>query len=287
MKKFLSLLFILIGMSGFSQVTTIPAEYNDPSTELTIVIDLNQLDQGPDFVQNLIADADAGLDIYIWTWKPVEHPVGHPLVNGTGAQAWKSSNEALKLTRVSDRVYSFTMIPTQFYEVPGSTVFAEDIHFLVKPKDGGGYGDPDRKSPDLLVPIDPPDLERPIVYAFPLTVLQDDILTIVYDNFRETVVGMQNLASDNCTVFLEALLEGGTIIRPSPFLQAGSNPRLKMNFKGDGIFEKTIIPNRFFDLAPGQRIVQVTAVAMKSNLSAATIPNDRTGENLIIAIDCE
>lgn len=287
MKNLLSLFLILIAFTGFGQVTTIPAEYNDPSTELTIIIDLNQLDQSADFVQNLIADADAGLDIHIWTWKPAEHPVGHPLVNGTGAQPWKSSNEALKLTRISDRVYSYTMIPTQFYAVSASTVFTEDIHFLIKPTDGGGFGDPDRKSPDLLIPIDPPDLDRPIVYSFPLTVLQDDIITVVYDNFRETVVGMQNLAADNCTVFLEALLESGGILRPSPFLQAGTNPTLKMTYKGDGVFEKVLIPGRFFEVPAGDRILQITAVAMKSNLSASNIQDDRTATNLVIEIDCE
>lgn len=135
-------------------ITIEPANYSDPATELKIIVNLNQLeDQASVNVQNLIADADANLSIYFWTWKPYEFPAGSAKANGLGDQAWKNSNEVLVMTKESDRIYSFTLTPTEFYEVSPPTVYIEDIHFLVKPKDGGGYGDPDRKSPDLVVDI--------------------------------------------------------------------------------------------------------------------------------------
>lgn len=135
-------------------VTIEPTTYSDPSTELKIIVNLNELlDQTNDYVQNLIADADANLGIYFWTWKPYEFPAGSPKENGIGAQAWKNSNEILIMTKESDRVYSFTFTPTDFYEVSPAAVYIEDIHFLVKPKDGGGFGAPDRKSPDLMIDI--------------------------------------------------------------------------------------------------------------------------------------
>jgi hypothetical protein len=142
-------------------VTIEPVNYSDPSTPLKIIVNLNEIaDQSVTHVQNLLADADANLGIYFWTWKPYEFPAGSPKANGIGAQAWKNSNELLLMTKESDRVYSFTLTPTEFYEVSPATVYLEDIHFLVKPKDGGGFGDPDRKSPDLMIDILDVGIER-------------------------------------------------------------------------------------------------------------------------------
>jgi hypothetical protein len=158
MKRLFALLSILLSSSMVNAqspgVTIEPTNYSDPSTQLKIIVNLNELaDQGLVHVQNLLADADANLGIYFWTWKPFEFPAGSPKENGTGAQAWKNSNELLLMTKESDRVYSYTFVPTDFYEVSPAMVYMEDIHFLVKPKDGGGFGDPDRKSPDLMIDI--------------------------------------------------------------------------------------------------------------------------------------
>ncbi len=117
-------------------VTSDPNDYTNPTQSVKIIVDLNQLDQTIEHVQLLIADADSSKDLFIWTWKPFEHPAGHPLANGFGAQAWKNSNDTLKMTKEADHIYSYTMIPTEFYGVDAATVFTEDIHFLVKPKMG-------------------------------------------------------------------------------------------------------------------------------------------------------
>jgi hypothetical protein len=266
MKK-IFLLLILLSTYFFHAsaqvVTSDPSDYTNPNQEVKIIVNLDQLDQTIEHVQLLIADADSSKDLFIWTWKPFEHPAGHPLVNGIGAQPWKNSNDTLKMTKESDHVYSYTMIPTEFYGVDAAAVFTEDIHFLVKPKDGGGYGDPDRKSTDLVFEINPPSVEKEVVYSFPSKILQDDFIRIVYDNYRDTLAAMQNIIAGECYVHLKALLSDGTIVQPSPYFSAGDNPDLEMKNLGAGIFEKTIIPEIFFGLQDGQKIDRLTAIVFK------------------------
>ena len=244
-------------------VTSDPSDYTNPTQSVKIIVDLNQLDQTIEHVQLLIADADSSRDLFIWTWKPFEHPAGHPFANGIGAQPWKNSNDTLKMTKESDRIYSFTMIPTEFYGVDAAAVFTEDIHFLVKPKDGGGYGDPDRKSTDLVFEINPPSIEKEVVYSFPSNALQDDFIRIVYDNYRDTLAAMQNIVAGECYVHLKAVLTDGSVVQPSPYFSAGDNPDLEMKDLGTGTFEKTIIPEIFFGLQDGQKIDRLIAVVFK------------------------
>lgn len=244
-------------------VTSDPSDYTNPTQSVKIIVDLNQLDQTIEHVQLLIADADSSRDLFIWTWKPFEHPAGHPFANGIGSQPWKNSNDTLKMTKESDRIYSFTMIPTEFYGVDAAAVFTEDIHFLVKPKDGGGYGDPDRKSTDLVFEINPPSIEKEVVYSFPSNALQDDFIRIVYDNYRDTLAAMQNIVAGECYVHLKAVLTDGSVVQPSPYFSAGDNPDLEMKDLGTGTFEKTIIPEIFFGLQDGQKIDRLIAVVFK------------------------
>jgi hypothetical protein len=284
MKKF-ALCLLMIGAGVFNSygqvVTSEPVEYTDPSQQLKLIVNLDQLDQTLDHVINLIADADAGLDLYIWTWKPFEFPAGSPKANGLGGAPWKNSNDALVMTKEADHIYSITMVPTEFYEVDAATVYAEDIHFLVKPKDGGGYGDPDRKSTDLTFEVNPPNIARPVVYGFPSHAKQDDIFRIVYDNDKELKTSMQNIGSGNCYIYLEVTLVDGTVIRPSNFFQVGSNPNLEMADIGGGSFEKAFIPQDFFGLTAGQKIATLKAVVMKKTFLSG---DDRVDNDFLIDI---
>ncbi len=264
---FLLLLLIsaFISNTNAQVVTSDPSDYTNPNQEVKIIVNLDQLDQTLEHVQLLIADADSSKDLFIWTWKPIEHPAGHPLANGIGAQAWKNSNDTLKMTKEADHIYSYTMIPTEFYGVEAAAVFTEDIHFLVKPKDGGGYGEPDRKSTDLIFEVNPPNVEKEVVYCFPSKALQDDFIRIVYDNSRDTLTSMQNILAGDCYIHLKAILTDGLTIQPSTFYQAGNNPDLEMKDIGGGSFEKTIIPEVFFNLQEGQKIDQVIGVVLRKS----------------------
>jgi hypothetical protein len=275
----------LIGLNTLSAqaVSSDPNPYNDPSAEVKIIVDLNLLDQGLNHTQLLVEAATNGDDMYIWTWSPFEFPAGSPKANGEGAQPWKNSNELLKMTNEGGLVYSYTMVPVEFYEVDVATVFENDIKFLVKPKDGGGYGDPDIKSEDLTFEVNPPNVARPVVYGFPSSPLQDDIFRIVYDNYREEKASMQNLEAGNVYVYLEANLTDSTSIIPSTFFQVGNNPDLEMKVAGNGIFELVMIPEIYFNLAPGQKIDKIKAIVMKKQFLSGA---DRVDNDYIVDLSC-
>lgn len=288
MKKYIKNIAFVLSLGAFSlnaQVTTEPAEDIDPEEELKIIVDISKLDATLAHVVELQTAADNGEDLYIWTWSPAEHPATHPLTNGLGAQAWKNSNDTLRMTKEEENIYSYTMTPTEFYEVDAATVYANDIKFLVKPKDGGGYGDPDRKSEDLTIPIDPPKLERDPVYAFPAFATDNDVIIIVYENGRETKASMQNLAADECYFFPVLTLSDSTTMNIEPsFFVAGNNPLLKMDYAGNQTFRKIIHPRTYFNIPDGVSITKMdVAVIRKTYASSA----DRAGAQIDYEMGCE
>jgi hypothetical protein len=266
-------------------VTSEPSDYSDPNTEVKIIVNLAQLDQTKEYVQNLVADAQADSGIYMWTWKPYEWPVGSERANGSGDRPWQNSNELLRLTKESDLVYSYTMVPTEFYNVDAATVYDLDIHFLVKPKNGGGYDDPDRKSDDLVLEIDPPNVEKTVVYAFPSAPQQDDVIKVVYDNYRDTLSFMQNIPDGDCYLFIEATLTDGTEIKPASIFETVNTASLQMKIAQTGIFEFDLVPSLFLNLQEGQQIDLLKLVALRRDTSSLN-GYQRVAEDLILDLTC-
>jgi hypothetical protein len=291
MKRFLKIFATLMLLTISSAtiraqvVTSEPAEYTDPNTEVKIIVNLAQLDQTKDYVQNLVADAQADSGIYMWTWKPYEWPVGSERANGSGDRPWQNSNELLRLTKESDLVYSYTMVPTEFYNVDAATVYDLDIHFLVKPKNGGGYDDPDRKSDDLVLEIDPPSVEKTVVYAFPSAPQQDDVIKVVYDNYRDTLSFMQNIPDGDCYLFIEATLTDGTEIKPASIYETVNTASLQMKIAQTGIFEFDLVPSLFLNLQEGQQIDLLKLVALRRDTSSLN-GYQRVAEDLILDLTC-
>lgn len=280
--RILSLLAVFVlPLLGLAQVSTLPAEDINPEDSLVILVDLSALDLSKDYVQNLMDAHLAGEDIYMWTWNPYEFPAGHPKENGTGGAPWKNSNEVLKMILESGTTYSYKMVPTDFYEVDATTVYNNDIEFLVKPKDGGGYGDPDRKSDDLKVVVDPPVTEKKTVYGFPSVIQQDDMFTVYYDNDREEKASMKNLASSQCYCYVEAELTTGTVVKVSNFFDVGNTPELQMENYEDGQFRLPMIPEDFLPLNPGDEIKSMKFVVMKKVYLTAA---DRVDEDFIMEL---
>lgn len=278
MRKIFTLLgiFILTNIS-FAQVTSDPPEDINPEDTLIIYVDLSLLNQSLDHVQNLMQAYQDGEDMYMWTWNPYEFPDGHPKANGTGGRPWQNSNDILKMTPEGGTIFSYKMIPTEFYEVDAQTVYLNDIQFLIKPKNGGGYGDPDYKSEDLTLPVDPPSTVKSVTYGFPSTFRQDDVTTVYYDNDRETKASMQNLDPDSCYLYSECTLTDGTVIRIAPFFNVGDYPELKMEYYEDSRFRLSMQPAEFFGLAPGQQINTMKFLVMKK---VYLDNDDRTDEEL-------
>jgi hypothetical protein len=212
----------------------------------------------------IVEAAAGGEDMFIWTWKPVEHPLGHPLRNGLGDQEWKESNDMLKMTKESEGIYYYEMVPTEFYEVDANTVYAEDFHFLVKPKDGGGYGDPDIKTEDLLIKIDPANCDPRKVGTFPdvinadgvLPMTGDEVMVLIYDNNMEEKPTMQNVTED-LFVYARGTTANGESVRVESLRNVSDNENLQMVNKGGGIYHWYVIPNQLYqDVVSGGDKIQ-------------------------------
>lgn len=284
MKKISTLVLTALGLSLSAQISTVPEENIDPADSLEIIFDPAGLDLNDQSQSLLMDEINAGGDVYLWTWKPAEHPEGHPLVNGTGSAPWKNSNDALRFTKNADGTFSFKMVPTLWYEVDATTVYNEDIHFLVKAKDGGGYGDPDVKTPDQSIAVDPPATERNPFYSFPARVMADDVVTLRYENWREEKSTMQNLNEDDCYVYAKVYYTDGTSFQIANAFNVGTNPKLKMAYIGDGNFQKRIVPTEFFNVPATKTIDYLEFIIMRQSFATGA---DRVDEAVEVQIECQ
>lgn len=260
MKKLLYLVIALgASLHAFSQAAWIEPEKPDVTQPVRIYCDLSKATAATADAMK----ADPAGPYYIWTWKPVELR-DDSVVNGLGDQAWKNSNERLKMTKDESRgpnVWYYEMIPVNFYGTDANTVYTQGISLLVKPKDGGGYGDPDIKTEDFNIVVIPPSTDRGLLYAIPRTIFSNQITTLVYDNPQETKASMQNLAEGDVYMHITASAEdsAGTkvTIEPSKFFQVDKNPNLAMKKLPDGRFKITMIPDRFFNVPSGYSITEL------------------------------
>ncbi len=228
---------------------------------------------------------------YIWTWNPRELPASDPNVNGLGAQPWKNSNDNLKLTWDSIRgpqIYYYEMIPTDFYGVTKGEVYSKGISFLVKPKDGGGFGGPDFKTEDLNIKVNAP-IERDTIYTLPKCAYTDEIVTVMYNNLVERNVAMRNLDANDCYLYVKLTLSDATIVEKSGFFDVGTNPALKMTKITDGIFagqfKLTMIPREFFNIPTGKTIVSAQFIVRRQTFNGGA---DRSsGNNDLKYFECK
>jgi len=129
-------------------------------------------------------------DIYLWVWSPKQgEPVGLPdmfpdatnvpTTNGTGDRPWQNSNEFLKMTKIGTNKYQYVFTPTVLFKLNPSDL--RSMGFLCKPKNGGGYGDPDKKTNDQEIKFKSLEFLDELGRTFPATVSAEDIITIYFN----------------------------------------------------------------------------------------------------------
>ncbi len=273
MKKLIGILTFLVSFSGLCQLTIEPEEWL-PCDEITLIIDISEGD-----CQTLV-DSDGPL--YLWTWKPKETGRLAQFANGQ----WNNSNEELRMTKVDDNIWSYTMVPTEFYGVDASDIYAEGFAMLVKAKDGGGGGDcsaggGEFKTSDFTLLV-PPPFESAKLFARPKAVFSNDIFNFYYDNSEEEKASMQNL--DEVYVYAAAFA-GGVEYPISQMADVGNNNNLKMTALGEGQFILSIIPEDFFTNVPeGVEIDQLLFIARKKDMNST---DDRVEEDAYFDLGCD
>lgn len=288
MKRIIFILFGILTYLGVNgQAAWIEPENPDVTKPVRIYCDISKTTAST--ADGMKANPDG--PYYIWTWKPTEARADS-LVNGTGDRPWKSSND--KLVMIKDEakgtnVWYYEMIPTEFYGVDANAVYAAGISFLVKPKDGGGYGDPDQKTEDFNLTVAPPKLDRGTLYSVPRIMFGDQITSVIYDNPLESKASMKNLGADEVYMHMIAVIEDTatgvrTNIEPAKFFRVTENAKLKMKKMTDGRFKITMIPNRFFAVPLTHKLISVEITVRKAVWNSAA---DQTEEKAKLEFGCQ
>ncbi|MEO0404289.1 MAG: hypothetical protein AAF193_05420, partial [Bacteroidota bacterium] len=188
----------LVSVTMISQVAYVLPSPTDATQELTIYIDVSLSVDGSqnNALRAMLIDHPDD-DVFIWTWNPASP------VNGNGD--WGESAEANKMEKIGPLLYTFTLLPSEFYGVDGSSLFASGISCLAKLKDGNAYADDgysgEAKTEDLNIEIIPKLCDRKFC-IFPEIRQGDDYVSITYDNTQESFEGLQNLSPDQYYVYL-------------------------------------------------------------------------------------
>ncbi len=266
MKKIIAITILFLSLYSnklVAQAYWIEPESPDVTKPIKIYVDLSK-------TTNTSCKDNPG-PFYIWTWKPKEFPTGDPKVNGTGEKPWKNSNELLKMTNDAAKgqyVWYYEMTPTEFYETTAADVYKNGISLLVKPKDGGGYGDPDIKTEDLNFTIEAPKTDRGSLYTVPAFAFPTEIVNFVYDNKVETKPTMKNLGADSVYILLKAnTIDTVTSATKSSQVKTiftiSDNDQLKMLYEGNGVFKYSILPYQFFSMPKNLKIIDVEVFIVK------------------------
>jgi hypothetical protein len=287
MKRILTLIigFSLISAKVFGQANWIEPENPDVTKKIRIYVDLTKTTNR--------SCADSTGPFYIWTWLPKEHPVGHPLRNGSGEKEWQNSNEALKMTNDAAKgplVWYYEMVPTEFYEVPASEVYKKGISLLVKTKNGGGYGAPDVKTEDLIFTIEPPKTDRGAIYSAPSSMALNEVANIIYDNNFELNDSMANVSNDDLYAWVSASIKdtATSITRtfaPSSFFNVASNPDLKLIKVDAKKYRLSFIPSKLFNVTSNKEVItQIEVTVRRGNYTG---PNDKSEAQPKLKFACQ
>lgn len=256
---------IIAGIFAFFMASTLSAQVayvlpspTDAQDSLSIFIDVSlSVDGSQNNALRAILIDHPDDDVYLWTWMPASP------VNGNGD--WGASIEDNKMTKVAPLLYTIKILPTEFYGVDGSSLFANGISCLAKLADGNAYADDgyngEAKTEDLKIDIVPKLCDRKFC-IFPEIRRDDDYVSITYDNAQESVVGLENLGIDDCYIYLigssDPFFSDSYEVSPNDMVT--SNPDLKLTaLTGEdaGKFRFTFIPEELFDLPEGTELALI------------------------------
>ncbi len=195
-------------------------------------------------------------DVWIWAWVP-NTSIGAPSnENPAGRNA-----EPAKVTRIAPDKYQIKFVPAQFYGVTALQLVSGGgkLGMLLKGRDWS-----DGQTEDLLIAIDPPKFESPVVRAFPKAFTAVDIVTIFYDSKLD--VDASNNPRPISDPYLQITLEGidknGSPLFPENYEIPVDN-KVKLVSEGNGVYSITFVPNSLFGIKNGE-IIQKLNVFIRS-----------------------
>jgi hypothetical protein len=280
-RSFIALLLSSMASAAIAQKAYVLPSPTDASSEMTLYIDLNQSEDG---IQNngLVGLLNAFPDtaVYLWTWDPAGPAAG----NGD----WDNSADHQQLTKVGDKLYSMTFIPTEYYGVDGPQLFSRGISCLAKLKNGNEVeGFPfEAKSEDLHVDIIPKLCDARIC-VFPELREPDDYISITYDNNQEFLYdGLQEMNANECFIYLLGKVDAFTSYEYVMEDEVTQTPELQLTSIDDGVFRTTIIPEDLFAplLGEGEKLSEIWYYIVRDGFN---YPPGPPPFEIMTLLDCE
>lgn len=164
MKQGLTLVAFFWSYFLYAQSSYIIPQTYVPYTTYKIYIDIEKACDTariPRFDTYLKADTNRYEDVYIWLWSP-DTPVG---VGGNG-EWWGNSNPLLKMTHVSNLLFSYTFSIEDLFNISPQNFTNKRISFLAKTKDGSAQTE-DQTIYLWNVSVDPAPSEAIQLYPIP------------------------------------------------------------------------------------------------------------------------
>lgn len=272
---------LVLAVATQAQTAYVLPSPTDANEELTLYIDVNQSTDGVsgNALKAILTD-NPDEDVYLWTWSPADPVQG----NGT----WGESAEHMKLTKISNLLYSITFLPTEFYGVDGAQLFANGISCLAKLRNGNDFDgeyDGEAKTEDLRIDIIPRLCDRRLC-IFPEVREEDDFITITYDNSQEEIAGLMDIGSEDCYIYMNARISNFVFYEFTPAGNVTSTPELQMEpVPGQpGKFRIIFIPRDFFNMVPPeQNIRDIVFRIMRPGFSYSGVPP----QEVVSILQCE
>ncbi|MEL6534830.1 MAG: hypothetical protein AAFQ98_05430 [Bacteroidota bacterium] len=239
---------------AINEIWTDPAIFL-PDEEVTIYFDVTG------------TDLDNTGDLYLWTWSPSDPAMG----NGE----WTNSPAHMALTQVEGNVWSFTMVPTEFYGQEAANV--TQIFGLLKTQDGSAQTDNfEEANGNAIVLYDISNLSTVITDFRPLLFSADRPFSIVLNANR---------------AFSDGGGETGQLVGQQPAMHsgintwnnvvdAGSDPKTLATDIGNGFFKIDYIPAEYYGVDPSTSLTEINYL-FNNNGSWDQSARDEGGENFV------
>lgn len=246
MRNILTSILLISTMLCFGQAAYVQPSPTGKADSVSLFINIAAAPDGEmNSGLNARLDAHPDEDIYIWTWQPAGPVAG----NGD----WENSNEAMKMTKVGDKLYMIKFLPTSFYGVDATTFFTNGISCLAKMDNGKAYLDDfpgEAKTKDLKITIVPKLCDQ-LYCPFPELARKSDFFSITYDNELETDAAMLNVNNEDCYLVIYGGKNNNTMQPYVEPTEVFNHPELKLKpVSGNpNSYRITVLPEELFSQA--------------------------------------
>lgn len=129
------------------------------------------------------------------------------------------------------------------------------------------------------------------MYAVPSSMIQNEVINLIYDNAKELNDSMKNLAaSEELFMWVNATIKDSVTaavrtFAPSTFFELDQNEDLRMVRDANGTYRLSIIPNKIFNITSNNDVI--TQIELIVRRKEYTGPKDRSDSQPKLKFACQ